>query len=90
MVKGCQRRVLHLKNPESGLFEEAFFFLKPSSSGAPADARELIAEANRILLGQRESEARRKPRFRRAAFFLGVLTGAVVAVATLFIILLIV
>ena len=28
MVKGCQRRVLHLKNPEGGLFEEAFFFLK--------------------------------------------------------------
>lgn len=86
MVKGCQRRVLHLKNPESGLFEEAFFFLKAPTLSEPADAREMIAEANRILLGCRESGTGSRPRSRRLAFFVGILTGAVIATATLIII----
>jgi len=85
MVKGCQRRVLHLKNPESGLFEEAFFFLKsppPPESGA----REMVEEANRILLGCRTAEPRRRPRFFGAAFFLGALSGACFVTALLFVI----
>ena len=86
MVKGCQRRVLHLKNPESGLFEEAFFFLKAPTAEAPGAAREMIAEANRILLGCRESGTGSRPRSRRLAFFVGILTGAVIATATLIII----
>ena len=86
MVKGCQRRVLHLKNPESGLFEEAFFFLKAPTLSEPADAREMIAEANRILLGCRESRTGSRPRSRRLAFLVGILTGAVIATATLIII----
>lgn len=86
MVKGRQRRVLHLKNPESGLFEEAFFFLKAPTLSEPADAREMVAEANRILLGCRESETRNRPHSRRLAFFVGILTGAAIATALLFII----
>ncbi len=86
MVKGCQRRVLHLKNPESGLFEEAFFFLKSPSPAGDGGAREMVAEANRILLGCRASDALRKPRGRLSAFLLGVLSGAAVAVAALFLI----
>lgn len=86
MVKGRERRVLHLKNPESGLFEEAFFFLKAQTLSEPGDAREMVAEANRILLGCRESETRGRPRSRRLAFVVGTLTGAVIATAVLFII----
>ena len=86
MVKGCQRRVLHLKNPESGLFEEAFFFLKAPSPASECGAREMVAEANRILLGYRAADAIRKPRSRRAAFLFGALSGAAVAVATLLLI----
>lgn len=84
MVKGRQRRVLHLKNPESGLFEEAFFFLKSSSTEeSSCGARDMVAEANRILLGCRAGEAARRPRRRLAAFLLGVLCGAVLGAATL-------
>lgn len=86
MVKGCQRRVLHLKNPESGLFEEAFFFLKAPAPSEPGDARQMVAEANRILLGCRESETGVRPRSRRLAFVIGTLTGAAIATAVLFII----
>jgi len=84
MVKGCQRRVLHLKNPEGGLFEEAFFFLKAPDAPTGKSAREMVAEANRILLGCRADEVRR-PR-RLVAFLLGALSGAAVSVAALFVI----
>ena len=86
MVKGCQRRVLHLKNPESGLFEEAFLFLRAPSSDPPPDAREMVEEANRILLGCRETGVGRRQRSRRAAFLFGVLAGAALATAALFVI----
>ena len=86
MVKGRQRRVLHLKNPESGLFEEAFFFLKSPSSAPVCGAEDMVAEANRILLGCRATETARRPRFRRTAFLLGVLVGAATAVAALLVI----
>ena len=86
MVKGCERRVLHLKNPDSGLFEEAFFFLKNPSPAPGCGAEDMVAEANRILLGCREAETSRRPRKRRAAFFLGALIGAATAVATLLVI----
>jgi len=84
MVKGCQRRVLHLKNPESGLFEEAFFFLKSPLPAGSDGAKEMVAEANRILLGTRTGDAR--PRSRRIAFLFGALSGAAAAVATLLVI----
>ena len=88
MVKGCQRRVLHLKNPESGLFEEAFFFLKtpaPPCDGA-SGAREMVDEANRILLGCRAADTARRPRFRLTAFFLGALAGAAFTATALLVI----
>jgi len=28
MIKGCQRKIYHIKNPESSIFEEAYFVLK--------------------------------------------------------------
>lgn len=86
MVKGCQRRVLHLKNPESGLFEEAFFFLKSPPVPGAGGARELVEEANRILLGFRTGEPRRCPRFFGSAFLIGALSGACFATALLFVI----
>ena len=87
MVKGCQRRVLHLKNPEGGLFEEAFFFLKAPTVVARDGAHDMVAEANRILLGCQGDQPAAKRRVRGAAvFLLGVLTGAALTAALLFVI----
>ena len=85
MVKGCQRRVLHLKNPEGGLFEEAFFFLKTPETPTGKGAHEMVAEANRILSGCRTDEGR-LPRRRTGAFLLGMLAGGALTVAALFLI----
>ena len=88
-MKGCQRRVIHLKNPGGGLFEEAFFFLRSPEPDAGSDPREMVAEANRILSGCGEGAPKRR-RAKLVAFSCGVLLGAAIAVGMLFLIALIV
>ena len=78
MVKGCERRILHVKNPEGGLFEEAFFLLKDAGGDArPGASRaDMVREANRILSGGEEQTDGRNRRRAVSAFFLGALFGA--------------
>lgn len=49
MVKGCERRVVHLKNTDSTVFEEAFFVMKDAKTENPPSCIEMVREANRIL-----------------------------------------
>ena len=48
MVRGIQKQIIHLKNPESALFEEAFLVLK---LGARQNVPTLtmVEEANRLI-----------------------------------------
>lgn len=61
MVRGCQRRIIRLHTTGSGMFEEAYFILKPERGNAPEAM--MIAEANRILAEQVNAS---RPRPRRA------------------------
>ncbi len=49
MVKGCERRVVYLKNTDSTVFEEAFFVMKDAKNEKPPSCLEMVREANRIL-----------------------------------------
>lgn len=49
MVKGCERRVVYLKNTDSTVFEEAFFVMKDAKNEPPPSSLEMVREANRIL-----------------------------------------
>ena len=49
MVKGCERRVVYLKNTDSAVFEEAFFVMKDAKTEKPPSSMEMVREANRIL-----------------------------------------
>ncbi len=49
MVKGCERRVVHLKNTDSAMFEEAFFLLKDEKNEKPPSHGMMVREANRII-----------------------------------------
>jgi len=50
MVRGCQKRIYHIKNPDSALFEEVYFILKqPSVRNRAAFENDLTKEANRIV-----------------------------------------
>lgn len=47
MVRGCQRKVIFLKNTESKIFSEAYFIVDDKATGiCEAD---MIREANRII-----------------------------------------
>ena len=49
MVRGCQKKIIYLKNTDSGVFDEAYFVVSDSALGKDMDERDMIAEANRIL-----------------------------------------
>ena len=49
MVKGCERRVVYLKNTDSTVFEEAFFVMKDAKNEKPPSSIEMVREATRIL-----------------------------------------
>ena len=51
MLKGCQKEMIVLHTTDSPLFEDAFFVLR---AGRPSPAHaDMIAEANRIVMGGR-------------------------------------
>lgn len=61
MVKGCQRKIVVLKDTGSDLFEEAYFILKEEHSGGEASIPpDMAEEADRILSGN--LSAPKKPR----------------------------
>ena len=80
MVRGIQKQIIHLKNPESALFEEAFLVLK---LGARQNVPTLtmVEEANRLIdaMGT-SSQKERKNRVTSTMgavllFFTGALSG---------------
>ena len=46
MIKGCQKKIIHLKNTGSPYFEEAYFILKDDST-IPCE-NDMVKEALRI------------------------------------------
>lgn len=82
MVKGCERRIVHLKNTGSAVFEEAFFLMKEEKSEKPPTYAAMVREATRIIeenitLGGVYRKPNAAPSRRRTvlAFSLGVLLG---------------
>ena len=47
LIKGCSRRVIVIKHPESELFEEAYFIVNPRKS--ERHQSDFLAEASRII-----------------------------------------
>ena len=48
MVKGCERRIIHLKNTGSEMFEEAYFILNDKYR-REEKCGDMVKEANRII-----------------------------------------
>jgi len=52
LIKGCQKKMVVLKNIGSEVFEEAYFILRDPSSNPQSkklNRRDMITEANRIV-----------------------------------------
>lgn len=80
MVKGCQRKTIHIKEMGSRYFEEAYFILKAGMEDKEDKSCEMIDEAMRIV-GNSVSEVskirRRGGKSRSLAVFAaGCFTGA--------------
>ena len=70
-MRGYQKRVVFLKNPESDIFEEAYFIIKGEAGEPVSD--EIVSEAYRIINANKK-ETRKKsrtPRFSYKALFFG-------------------
>lgn len=65
MLRGCQRRVIHLRDTKSPLFDEAYFIIceKLEVEHQPSE-KDIIKEAKRIL-GQNLPEQERARLLRR-------------------------
>lgn len=48
-MKGCQKKVIFLKNTGSYLFDEAYFIISREGERTPASEESMIDEANRII-----------------------------------------
>lgn len=49
MVRGCQKRIIYLKNTGSDVFDEAYFVIKDDRLQGEKSECDMVEEANRIL-----------------------------------------
>jgi hypothetical protein len=56
MIKGCQKKIIYLKNTESGLFDEAYFVVSRAEGAARVKETDMINEAKKIIEGASEKE----------------------------------
>ncbi len=79
MVRGCEKRIYHIKNPESDIFDEAYFVLRRRTSGRNATPGEIEREAKRIVReSYRDSGSASVKRSLKKAFFAGAGLSALV------------
>ena len=76
MIKGCQKKIIHLKNTGSPYFEEAYFILKDDGS-LPCE-NDMVKEALRI------AEASNSRKSRGSAFFGGLIPALIGAASASF------
>jgi hypothetical protein len=73
-MRGCQKRVIYVKNTGNRNFEEAYFVVSGGLDGRKTTEAELVFEANKIIeenFGKRRGKAARLGRWHILAFFLG-------------------
>lgn len=91
MIKGCERRIIYIRDTESPIFKEAYFILRDGAS--PKRKDDMVAEAMRIIRERSvgsPSEKKRRKTLSPRPFVLGVLSGIGVFALGLFITMLIV
>ncbi len=86
MIKGCNKRVIVMRETGNAMIEEAFFILKTESSGTGVTEGDIIRQANRILERSLADEklcglSRSASKYGKGGFtgfFSGVVIGAIV------------
>ena len=78
MIKGCQKRIIQIKDTKSKLFEEAYFVLKKEN--VAVQGKDMVSEATRIIrqsAGQQQNRAvsKKLPWQAWVGFGIGLLSG---------------
>jgi hypothetical protein len=87
MVRGCQKKIVYLKNTGSNMFDEAYFVVRDCALGNN-DECDMIKEANRILdecVAFEEKKSLPKTLVEKLKrniipFFIGITLGVVITV----------
>lgn len=80
-MRGCQKRVIFLKNTGSALFEEAYFVMRSDGTAGVKTEADMVSEAGRII-EENFGKKKRYPLSRLLAFLLSFLGGAAAAFIT--------
>ena len=81
MIKGSQKQMIVLRTQNSPYFDEAYFVLRREVKPHSEARRDMVCEAERILRENASFPVRTRKRRSLWMFLLGILLGAVVAVA---------
>ena len=88
-MRGCQKKIVFLKNTGSHIFDEAYFILKSDGHDEKDDknvTRDMVCEANRII--EENFGLRKRRRIPRAClYFASFISGALTAIIITIIIL---
>lgn len=81
MIKGFNRRVVVMKNPDSNLFEEAYFIVKENALCNKRD-KNPVEEAKKIVRQMEEENAygKEKRTAQRVRSFIFLLIGIIVGI----------
>ncbi len=85
MLKGCQKKIIFLKDTGSDFFEEAYFVIKPEYDGMNKD--DIVCEATKIANGicQEKPILRKGSDAWRPVFLsVGMLIGAIISIGCFF------
>ena len=77
VIKGCQKRIIHITNTGSPYFEEAYFILKNGGEQSEGGGVDIVKEA-KLLVDSASRRAQPAARRRRRHTGAAVLTGAAV------------
>ena len=81
MVRGCEKRIYHVKNTESEIFDEAYLVLRRKGNSRAATPKEIELEAKRIVMGaagDKSDLASKTKNVRLRAFLAGAALSAAV------------
>jgi len=78
MVRGCQKKIILLKNTGSPIFEEAYFILSDMADNLMLGESDMIKEAKRIIDEGHINKSGPKKEKKRTAFnsFIWFISGA--------------
>ena len=78
MIKGCQKKIVFLKDTGSDFFEEAYFVIKPDYD--KMDKNDILCEATKIASGIYPEKHIKKCGYGFLILPLGMIIGALITV----------